>query len=265
MAARGRGRGRGSSLHSKERQPTTPNNVDKLKERLLSLNEGNIGTYGERFVEMVLDFSTNEDKLREAVTLIFDVVVEERDNASLGAKIFLIISQSKPNESQAAASKRTLFLKSLLSRFQVEFGQKEATRAGSIEHWLSVFSFCCEVFHRVRIRGAPISVAGKAIIKSMEWLLSIEDCDDDEIECVCTYLKTFGKELNKDQVKKVIVLLRKQAVSRKSSCKTRCVVLEVLEYRAMGWQDIDHELDEFYLDAISDAAVEDDLANMKSD
>ena len=42
------------------------------------------------------------------------------------------------------------------------------------------------------------------------------------------------------------------------------MILEVLEFRAMGWQDIDNELDQYYMDAISDAAVEDDLSQMKS-
>ena len=269
----GRGRGRGTSSQSGrsnvDRQPKMPDSIEELKTRMYSLNEGNYSKYGEIFANMVLEFCTNEAKLKEAMNLIFDIVVDERDNASLGANICrAIVNQTDPNESQTTSSKRTLFLKSLLSRFQSEFGNRETTRNASIEHWLSIFSFLSEVFHMIKVKGQSMSVAGKAIITCMDWLLSKDDCDEDEIECVCNYLKMFGKDLdniNKDKVKSVIGLLRKRAVSKQSSCKVRCVILEVLEYRAMGWQDIDNELDEFYLDAITDAAVEDDLINMKGD
>lgn len=276
MAARGRGRGRGSSSVSSsssgkigaEKQANLPKTIQELNDYLTSLNEGNFSKYGDTFASMVLGFSTNEARLKDTVTLIFDVVVESRDNASLGAKVcHMIVDQSKPNQSQVDdASKKTLFLKMLLSRFQFEFGNKTTIRSVSIEQWLSIFSFLCELFHLVRVKGQPISVAGRAIVSCMEWLLSAEDCDDDEVESICYYLKMLGEVLEgieKKAVKNVVGLLRKKVVSKQSTCKVRCVVMEVLEYRAMGWKDIDRELDGFYLDAITDAAVEDDLATIK--
>ncbi len=273
MAARGRGRGRGRGSSSQaersnvDRQPKMPHSIDELKTYLFSLNEGNYSKYGELFANMVLEFGTNEANVKEAMNLIFDVVVDERDNASLGANIcHVIVNQTNPSEPPATTAKRKLFLKNLLSRFQAEFGNRASTRSTSIEQWLSIFSFLSEVFHLIKINGQLIAVAGRAIVTGMEWLVSMEDCVEDEIECVCNYLKMFGKDLaniNKDKMKSIIRLLREKAVSRQSSCKIRCVILEVLEFRAMGWQDIDNELDAFYLDAITDAAVEDDLINIK--
>lgn len=275
MATRGRGRGRGSSVSSLsgrvavDRKARLPQTIEELNGYLTSLNEGNFSTYGDEFVTMILGFSTNESRLKDAVTLIFDVVVESRDNVLFGAKVcHAIVDQSNLKDSQGdTASKKKLFLKMLLSRFQSEFSKKADTRCVSIEQWLSIFSFLCEVFHRIKIsNNQPISVAGRAIIGCMEWLLSAEDYDDDEVECVCNYFKMFGQVLEtieKEKVKNVVGLLRKKVVSRLSSCKVRCVVMEVLEYRAMGWKDIDQELDRFYLDAITDAAVEDDLATIK--
>ena len=269
MAGRGRGRGRGSSSHpgksSAERRPKTPSTIEELKEYLLSLNEGNFDTYGEIFANMMLGFSTNEGKVKEAVSLVFETIVEDRENVSFGARVCRAIANPS-NPSEQLSMTATLFLKKLLNRFQLEFDNKESTRMVSIERWLSIFSFLCEVFHCIRLKGQPISVAGRAIVTCMEWLVSQEDSDDDEVECVCSYLKTLGKDLDnisKDKVKSVVGLLRKRVVGRKSSCKSRCVILEVLEFRAMGWQDRDNELDEYYLDAITDAAVEDDLVNMK--
>ena len=267
----GRGRGRGSSSHSvkpsAERQPKAPKTIEGVKDYLETLNEGNFGKYGDMFANMVLEFGSSEEKLKEAVALVFDITVESRDNAPLGGKVCSAIAiQSNPDEPASVASKRTLFLKHLLNRFQSEFGKKNNTRRTSIEYWLSIFSFLCEVFSRVKVKGEPVKVAGRAIILCMEWLLSEEDCIEDEVECICTYLRMFGKtleQINNELIKSVVRHLRKKAISRDSSCKTRCMILEVLEYRAMGWEDRGNELDDFYLDAIADAAAEDDLHQMK--
>ena len=275
MAARGgRGRGRGGQVgrqgeaqSTRERHPKSPSSMEELTKYLYSLNEGNFDKYGEMFANMVLGFSTDEMKLENAMSLVFDTTIESRDKALLGAKICAMVAEAPKNEPQPNMEKRNHFRKILLRRFQTEFKKKEETRQVSIEAWLSIFSFLCEVFRLIKVQGNPITVVGRAILTAMEWLLSVSDIDDDEVECIGSHLKTNGQSLevtNKESLRNVIKLLRNRVVTRKSSCKTRCMILEVLEFRAMGWQDIDNELDQYYMDAISDAAVEDDLSQMKS-
>ena len=269
MSARGRGRagrGRGSaSSAARERKPAdavkqfpTPANVQKLSEYLHSLSESNFDTYGEAFASMVLSFSSDSSKLKEAVTLIFDHTVEDKERAPLGGRVCEKIICG-PSQTDTRSEFRTC----LLRRFQSEYQDKVSTRSHSIESWLGVFSFLCEIYVRVRVAtGEPISVVGKAVLSSMEYMLQLQDMDDDELESVCCYLKECGsilQQLDQNRVDSIFTIMKKKLLSKNSSCRSRCLILEAIEYRLMGWSDPKGTLQNFYPDALADAIVEDEL------
>lgn len=262
-----RGKGRGIAADAGRQQQRThkaPQSVEGLAGYLDSLTHGNLGSYGTMFADMVLSYSSNEHRQQEAVELIFDRTTKDREYASLGAKICKLIVESTAEQSQTT-EKRTQFRQALLKKFQAEYKARQSTRAQSIEAWLAVFSFLFELFLRVQVQGQPIKVVGGAILSSCTWLLNLDDCDDDETECVCSCLKLVGhllEQVNADQVKEVIRILRTRAISRKSSSRVRCVALEVLEFRAFGWKDPNKELDSFYCDALPDAIAEDELNSL---
>lgn len=274
MATRGRGRASGTtskprtSQASQERQIKPPKSLDDLSGYLCSLTEQNLSNYGDMFADMLLDFATDEGKMNGAVNLIFDTTIKSRDYSSLGSKVCQkIVTPTGPNEPEPKSAKRTHFRKILMTRFQTEYKKKDATRKVSIEAWLSIFSFLCEIFNHIQVQGQPIAVVGKAILSTMEWLLQLQDKEDDEIDCICTYLKLCGKmleDISKNQMMSLVKLLRTKVVTHSSSARVRCVILEVLEYRAMGWQDNDGELDSYFMDAIADATAEDDMRQFKS-
>jgi hypothetical protein len=266
MATRGRGRltaankSRSTQPIHHERQAKSPKTIGELTKHLYSLNEGNLSAYGEAFVNMTLEFAQNEDNMSQAVQLIFDTTVQSRDNVELGAKICQKIVTSLGLDPELKKAQRNEFRRLLLGRFQDEYKNKETTRKLSIESWLSIFAFLYEVFSCVLVNNQPITVVGKAIISTIEWLLSLRDVDDDEVECICECLKKCGKNLeviNSDKIAGIACLLRIKAISHACSCRARCVIMEMLEYRAMGWLDKNKELDRFYMDAIADASVED--------
>lgn len=269
MATRGRGRGssKGKSSHGvapSERKPKSPKSLEELSEYLTSLNEGNISHYGQMFADMVLEFtSKSTDNLDSTIELIFSVTTESREYTPLGAAVCQKIVTCQQADSDNKKTQRVLFRKSLLERFQSEFSKRDSTRKVSIEAWLTIFSFLCDIFRVVQVNDAPISVVGKAILSGMEWLLKLQDSIEDETECVCEKLKQLGKALESispEKITSVVSLLRSKVISRHSSCRVRCIVLEIIEYRAMGWTDRNNELDNYYMDAIADATVEDDLS-----
>ena len=271
MASRARGgRGRGGSgirvergPSGRERQPKPIRSIEELTDKLYSLNQRNIETYGDTFAGMVLDYSTDDGKIKDIVDVIFDTTVQSKEYASLGAKVCeRIIVPSNEKESECVSARRSQFRSILLKRFQSEYKQKEQVRASSIESWLAIFSFLCEVFQSVRVGQEPIQVVGKAILSTMSWMVQLQDCDDDEIECVCMYLKSAGQLLdtiNHDGMKNLVKYLRPLVITRKSTARRRCLILEVLEYRAMGWTDREDELNVFFMDAVADAVVEDEI------
>ena len=247
-SARGRPRGKVRGIpqqpaesgkqHQAQRAHKTPKDEAGLNVYLESLNEGNLASFGSMFTNMVIDYSSSDRRLQEAVDLIFTKTTKDRENASFGAKICSLIVE--PGESTAepidTTERRTKFRKALLQKFQTDYKNRQSIRSQSIEAWLAVYTFLYELFLRVQVQGQPIKVVGGAISSASSWLLNIEDCDDDEIECVCTCLKLVGhllEQTSSDQVKEIVRLLRTKAISRQSSSRVRCLILEVLEYQCI--------------------------------
>ena len=268
MASRGRGRGKnprpGRGGHSSRGGGSKiPSNVDELSSYLYSLNESNFDVYGTTFADMVLSYSTNEEKLEEAMNLIFDTTIESRDYASLGAKVCEKIAiPDSENEADSKLTVRSEFRKVLLKRFHFEYKQKEKIRTTSIEAWLGIFAFLCAIYARLRVKNEPIKVCGNAILSIIQHHFDQLDVVSDEIDCICSNLKLCGELLEKqnpEQFEKVYTELRKRVISRKTTCQVRCAILEVIEFRYMGWADSQKTLDKFYVDAMANAIAEDEL------
>ena len=96
-SARGRPRGKGRGIpqqpaesgkqHQAQRAHKTPKDEAGLNVYLESLNEGNLASFGSMFTNMVIDYSSSDRRLQEAVDLIFTKTTKDRENASFGAKI----------------------------------------------------------------------------------------------------------------------------------------------------------------------------------
>lgn len=236
------------------RRPKVPKTVDELGTYLRSLSESNLDMYGDMFVEMFRGYCVDEARLQQAVALIFDTTVADREYVHLGVMVCQKIKEQ---------DKTSRFTKALLLHFQKNFSKKNEIRAISIEAWLAIFAFMCDVYSCILTdSGQPISVLGRAIFSTIDYLLSLKDCVDDEIECICSSLKLCGALLEAAQgesMKKTIDALRRKVLMKNSSCRVRCLIMEVLELRAMGWKDPQKSLEDFYIDSLQDAIVEDEV------
>ena len=270
MASRGRGRGLGQVGgvgKSKNSQPVkkairVPKSVDDLAEYLHSLNEKNLEIYGPEFADMVHSFADDESKLVDTVQLIFDSTVASRDYSKLGSGICKIIIERESEAGDAGGIVKAKFLQKLLQCFQSKVKDMKEIRKRSIEQWLGIFAFFCEVYHDIKVHDQPITFVGKAIIQKIDSMIC--DCDtiDDEIDTICTKLKVCGRlieEQDPDSLERILIALRKQVISKKSSCQRRCLIMELIELKQSGWIDRDGHLDKFYVDALADAVVEDEL------
>ncbi len=277
MASRGRGRGRvldsvmssqkapkasqSSSNSTRQGTPKIPKNIEDLGTYLFSLNESNFEKYGAVFSEMVIGYCSSDEKLEEAVGLIYDSTVSDRDSAKLGATICAAIINYEAKDASQIGNK---FRKSLLYRFQTDFKQKEALRSRSVESWLGVFSFLCHIYKMIQINAQPIVVMGRSILNSIESTLQKQDAVGDEIDCICTQLKECGSLLEKhhnEKFEEIFTELRKLIIKRQTCCVVRCAILELIELRHMNWSDPKRVLDKFYVDALADAVFEDEVAD----
>ena len=237
-------------------EPKLPQTVQGLSKYLESLADGdNLKNYGATFAKMFWEFCSDEERFQEAVMLIIDTTVTDRDYVHLGVQVCQLIME----EAQGVK-----FRQALMRWFQQEFRAKAETRAISIEKWLSIFAFMCEMHSCVLVGGQPITVLGRAIYTGIDFLLEQPDKHDDEIECICSSLKLSGQNLetiDRSKMDRLVDKLRTIAISKTSSCRVRCLVIEVLELRAMGWNDAEKTLEQFYIDGLMDAIVQDEVDN----
>ena len=267
MSSRGRGRGLGELKRVRGNEPAkkqvrVPKSLDELAEYLHSLNESNLEVYGPEFADMVhLFVGDDENKLVKTVKLIFDSTVGSRDYSKLGCGICKLIIE-RGYEAGGTGAFGTKFRAKLLQCFQPKVKDMKEIRSKSIEEWLGIFAFLCEVYCSILVNGQPIAVIGKAIISKIECMLFELEAIDDEMTTICTILKVCGRLLEQqdaDSLERILVALRKQVISAKSSCQRRCAIMELIELKQMGWIDRDGYLDKFYVDALTDAMVEDEL------
>lgn len=263
MASRGRGRGQSSDFRKSEKK--VPKSIDELARYLHSLDESNVDVYGAEFAGMVRRYADSETKVSEVVQLVFDTTVASKEYSVLGSRVCELIVHERPTDSGHTGPLFVSdFLKGLLKHFQSEVKEMKRIRSKSIEHWLGIFAFLCEIYHKVKISGKPITVVGKSILQNIDNMLNNPDTIDDEIDTICNKLKVCGKLLEEqdiDLMKNILGILRKQVISGKSTCQRRCLIMEVIEFRQLGWADQTGSLDKFYADALADAMVEDEVHN----
>jgi hypothetical protein len=238
-------------------EPKPPQSVEVLGTYLRSLAEGdNLKNYGATFADMFWDFCTkDEDKFQEALMLITDTTAADREYVHLGVLVCQLIIERGDG---------ARFRQALMRWFQQEFQAKAETRSVSIEKWLSIFSFMCEIYSCVFVSGQPIAVLGRAIFSGIGFLLEQSDRDDDEIDCICSSLKQCGQYLETTDRSKMDNLMdrfRTIVISKESSCRVRCLLMEMLELRAMGWNDAQKTLEQFYVDGVVDAIAKDEVGD----
>lgn len=223
MASRGRGRGLSSDDSKKsEHVKRTPKSIDELAKCLHRLDERNLDAYGAEFAGMVHRYANDEVKVLEVVKLIFDTTAASRDYSVLGSCVCELLM-----DSGHASTFGSNFLRKLLNRFHSEIKNSKDVRSKSIEHWLGVFAFLCEIYRKIKISGEPITVVGRSILQNTDKMLNDSDTIDDEIDVICTKLKVCGKLLEEQDpalMENILGTLRRQVIHKKSSCQRRCLI-----------------------------------------
>lgn len=256
MASSIRGRGRGVKEVNDGLVKKTPKSIEEISRYLHSLDERNINVYGKEFACMVCRYvANNEDKINEVVKLIFDTTVASRDYSTLGCDVCKFIIEYDPTVGSE-------FLRKLLKHFQTEIKRMKEIRTKSVEEWLGVFAFLCEIYQKIQIGGKVIAVVGKSVLANIEKMIDDPDTIDDEIDVICTKVKGCGKLLEEqdcDSLERIFETLRKQIIAKKSSCQRRCLLMELIELKQLGWDDRTGRVSKFYIDALADAIVEDEV------
>ena len=239
-----------------------PTSLDQLKEYLYSLTPGNFGKFGEKFGLMARGYLTIKPKELNAVgSMVLEAAMDSKETTQLGAMVckVIIYPNSLPDEQQNAAK---TFRNIIIELLHKKYEEKKQIRKNSIEFWLAIFSFMCDLYHYLHVpSGKAFHFIGKTILEACKFMLDNDDCDDDEVESMCWHLKNNGKMLEEESpmdTEHVVSELRTRVISRKSTERVRCLCMDLIEYRARGYCDPDNKLSDYYLVALQDAVANDE-------
>ena len=258
---RASGSGPGKSLKQGD---DVPSSLDQLKEYLYSLTHDNFGRFGEKFGQMARGYLIVKTKEVNAVaSMVLEAAVNSKETTKLGAMVCKAIiypdCDGLPEEQRGPAK---AFRNTVIGLLHNKYEGKKQIRKKSIESWLAVFSFLCDLYHYLHLpSGKALTLIGKTILEACKFMLENDDCDDDEIECMCLHLKSNGKMLEAEnplEVERVVSELRTRVISRKTTERSRCLCMDLIEYRAKGYCDPDNKLSDYYLVALQDAIANDE-------
>ena len=240
----------------------TPGNIQEVQKYLMSLNEQNVDRHGKEFGDMIVRYikQSPEKRAGEVASLFYQTITKSRNYSTLGGKVCAEVLNP-----EADKEIRALFRKELFRMCQGNYKQKEGIRKRSIEEWLGIFTFVTELYRFVRVSGTTIGALGSASREGIAFMLDSKDCTDDEVDCICTIVKSIGPMLeSSDEQRKVfndavVNKLRTAAIRRETSENATCQILELLEFRARGYKDPAKELKDYYVEAYTDAIARDEL------
>ncbi len=199
------------------------------------------------FIQCV-SFTRGSGTNEQLVQTIFEAVYDNRERAEPLA----ILSSTLSSDGDNLIGKP--FRNALLSHSQSQYNQRKELRLRSVEVWLCMISFLSYLFKYLKAGGQPIRALSGPLSVCFSDILSGDDISDDEIDCVCDLLRNVGSAIaqsSSEQDVQLIKLVRDKILASSTSNRARCLLLELLEFRAAGWTGKE-EANRFYADTLGD-------------
>ncbi|KAI5613785.1 MIF4G domain-containing protein A, partial [Silurus asotus] len=137
-------------------------------------------------------------------------------------------------------SSTSVFRRSMLTRLQQEFMRREETRRRSLDEWVCVVSLLCNIFHRLKVNNSPMAALVEPVYDCLFRLAQPDALVNEvEVDCLALQLHRVGEQLEKQntgRMDELFFLLRDGFLLQDDlSSMSRLLLLELLEYRAAGW------------------------------
>lgn len=141
---------------------------------------------------------------------------------------------------EAKQDSSSVFRRHLLNRLQQEFTSREETRERSTQEWVCLVSFICSIFDYLKVNNMPMIPLVQPVYDCLFRLAQPDALTNDtEVDCLVVQLHRVGEQLeqiNSEKMDQLFFLLRDGFLLQDSlSSLARLLLLELLEYRAGGW------------------------------
>ncbi|XP_007886675.1 MIF4G domain-containing protein B isoform X1 [Callorhinchus milii] len=158
-------------------------------------------------------------------------------------------------QAECKQSGNSVFRGKLLNRLQQVFLAKDDIRSDSINEWVCLVTFICNIFDYLKVNNMPMMVLVNPVYDCLMRLAQPDSLqNEEEVDCLVLQLHRIGEQLEKMNVPRMdelFCLLRDGfLLQERPSSLSRLLLLEIIEFRAGGWKMSDMGQKYYYSEVV---------------
>ncbi|KAJ8251662.1 hypothetical protein GJAV_G00223770 [Gymnothorax javanicus] len=159
-------------------------------------------------------------------------------------------------QAEAKVNNGCVFRRHLLNRLQQEYKAREEIRSRSVQEWVCLVTFICNIFDYLKVNNMPMMALVNPVYDCMFRLAQSDALNnEEEVDCLVLQLHRIGDQLEKMSVQRMdelFFLLRDGFLLQEGlGSMARLLLLEILEFRAGGWQ-LSDTAQKYYYSEVAD-------------
>ncbi|XP_067913960.1 MIF4G domain-containing protein B isoform X2 [Heterodontus francisci] len=148
------------------------------------------------------------------------------------------------------------FRRNILIRLQQEFLVKEQVRERSVNDWVCLVTFICNIFDYLKVNNMPMMALVNPVYDCLFRLAQPDSLqNEEEVDCLVLQLHRIGEQLqrmNTQRMDDLFCQLRDGfLLQHQPSSLSRLLLLEIIEFRAGGWK-MSENAQKYYYSEVAD-------------
>ncbi|KAA0706175.1 MIF4G domain-containing protein B [Triplophysa tibetana] len=189
--------------------------------------------------------------LEKVCSVIVEQSLKDQIFSREAGRICYSIVQTEANQTNGSS-----FRRHLLTRLQQEFIAREETRRRSTQEWVCLVSFICNIFDYLKVNNMPMVALVQPVYDCLLRLAQPDALKNEvEVDCLVLQLHRIGDQLEKmnmQRMDEMFYLLRDGFLLQEDlSSMGRLLLLEILEFRAGGW-NLSDTAQKYYYSEVTD-------------
>ncbi|XP_066293987.1 CBP80/20-dependent translation initiation factor-like [Branchiostoma lanceolatum] len=236
--------------HAQKKEDSSSKVEDKEMAAILAsmdtvtVEDAEAGSLSWQLTDVVMQmeqYACTGAKLKELVRTTYNKSVEDQNFAKVGARL---CGEMATHEVDGVKLRSEV-----LTRLQEDFKKKESLHASDGAVFLGFVTLLCELFGVLHINGEPMKALVGPVYDTLMELLSSKCVSNDEVLCCTMQLEHIGQTLERNDSSRMSTLMGKVrdcALGKNTTPFSRCLIMEIVERHANGWEPLPQDVSEYY-------------------
>ncbi|XP_019643219.1 PREDICTED: CBP80/20-dependent translation initiation factor-like [Branchiostoma belcheri] len=210
----------------------------------ITLEDAEAGSLSWQLTDVVMQmeqYASTGPRLKELVRTTYNKSLQDQNFARVGARLC--------GEMAAHEVDGVKLRSEVLTRLQEDYKKKESLHASDQAVYLGFVTLLCQLFGVLHINGEPMKALVGPVYDTLMELLSTKCASDDEVLCCTMQLEHIGQTLEQCDPSRMSSLMKKVrdcALGKDTSPFARCLIMEVVERHANGWEPLPQDASDYY-------------------